>query len=214
LKTRLLVAATIALVAGALAPSVASARTLYQGTCGKGVWRLQTMLADRSYLPAGYHTACVTYRTSQAIMAFQGWVKFPRTGYATDLDQRRLELSGPPRQWATWKFRHIEIHKRRQIMLLIGGRGIVQRTIHVSTARPGYVTPNGRFKIYAKYRMSWSRPFGVWLPWASYVVGGIAIHSYPSVPGYPASHGCIRVPEPEAVFVYRWSPIGTPVWIR
>jgi lipoprotein-anchoring transpeptidase ErfK/SrfK len=62
--------------------------------------------------------------------------------------------------------------------------------------------------------MSWSIPFNVWLPWASYIVGGIALHSFSSVPGYPASHGCIRMPAPEARWVYKNSPIGTPVWVK
>jgi lipoprotein-anchoring transpeptidase ErfK/SrfK len=39
------------------------------------------------------------------------------------------------------------------------------------------------------------------------------MHSYPRLPGYPASHGCIRVPAPEAPWVYNKAPIGTPVWI-
>jgi len=213
LRTRILLATAIALVATAVAPAVGQARTLYQGSCGSDVFALQVRLAKRSYLPATYHTGCFDYRTSQAVMAFQGWVGFSRTGYATDTTQRRLLLSARPRQSATWHFRHMEVHKRKQVVLLIGREGIVQRTIHVSTAQPGFITPTGRYKIYAKYRMSWSRPYHVWLPWASYVVGGVAFHSYPSVPGYPASHGCIRVPAPEAVFLYGWAPVGTPVWI-
>jgi lipoprotein-anchoring transpeptidase ErfK/SrfK len=54
----------------------------------------------------------------------------------------------------------------------------------------------------------------VWLPWASYIVGGIAMHSFASVPGYPASHGCIRMPAPEARWMYKRTPIGTPVWVK
>jgi lipoprotein-anchoring transpeptidase ErfK/SrfK len=98
-------------------------------------------------------------------------------------------------------------------MIVVGGGGLVQRTIHVSTAGPGHVTPTGHWHVYSKSLMSWSNLFHVWLPYASYVVGGDAMHSYPSVPGYPASHGCIRIPAPEAPWVYAWAPIGTPVWI-
>jgi lipoprotein-anchoring transpeptidase ErfK/SrfK len=59
--------------------------------------------------------------------------------------------------------------------------------------------------------MSWSNLFDVWLPWASYIVGGIAIHGFASVPPYPASHGCIRVPMSEAPGVYVWATLNTPV---
>jgi lipoprotein-anchoring transpeptidase ErfK/SrfK len=141
-------------------------------------------------------------------------VNFSRTGVATDLVQKRLAMSIRPRPKATVPFRHIEVIKSKQVALLISRKGIVRRTVHVSTAKPGWSTPVGHFQIYSKARMSWSRPFHVWLPWASYVVGGIAFHSYPSVPTYPASHGCIRVPAPEAVMLYRFATLGTKTWIR
>ena len=40
------------------------------------------------------------------------------------------------------------------------------------------------------------------------------MHSFASVPAYPASHGCIRIPAPEASWVYDKAPLGTPVWIK
>ena len=85
------------------------------------------------------------------------------------------------------------------------------RTISVSTGAPGYDTPAGSYSIFRKEEMSWSVPFEVWLPWASYFVGGIAFHEYPDVPPYPASHGCVRVPRYDAKLVYDFTPIGTPV---
>jgi len=213
-KIRILVAFGVALVAMAALPATASARTIYSGMCGSDVVALQKRLAARSFLPPRYHTGCFDYRTSQAVVAFQGWVNFTRTGVATPLTQLRLKMSVRPRPGATQNYRHIEVIKSKQVALLITRKGIVRRTVHVSTARPGYSTPRGRYHIYAKARMSWSKPFQVWLPWASYVVGGIAFHSYPDVPTYPASHGCIRVPAPEAVMLYRFASLGTKVWIR
>src|SRR5437588_200834 len=85
------------------------------------------------------------------------------------------------------QFHHIEIHKLRQIMIIVSKYGKVLRTIHVSTAGPGHVTPDGHWHVYSKSRMSWSTEFNVWLPWASYIVGGIAIHGFASVPGVPVS---------------------------
>ncbi len=49
-------------------------------------------------------------------------------------------------------------------------------------------------------------PFQTWLPYASYFFQGIAFHEYPDVPVYPASHGCVRVPAPEAKGVYGFAP--------
>ena len=211
---RLALVTTLTVAVLVIVPSPAQARTLSQGTCGPDVFALQVRLYNRSYLPPKYHPGCYDYRTTQAVMAFQGWVGFTRDGIAGALTQARLKLSVTPKPWSgTRRYRHIEIHKAKQIMIMVGREGRVQRTIHVSTAAPGHVTPTGHWKVYSKSLMSWSNLFHVWLPYASYVVGGDAIHSYPSVPGYPASHGCIRVPAPEAPWVYRWAPIGTPVWI-
>jgi lipoprotein-anchoring transpeptidase ErfK/SrfK len=67
--------------------------------------------------------------------------------------------------------------------------------------------------VFRKEVRSWSVPFKVWLPWASYVVGGIAFHEYPDVPVVPASHGCIRTPRYDAKWLYDFTPIGTPVTI-
>ena len=82
--------------------------------------------------------------------------------------------------------------------------------MHVSTGADGR-TSAGTFSIYRKELYSWSVPFSVWLPYASYFDGGRAFHEYPDVPPYPASHGCIRVSAPEAPFVYDFLDYGTTV---
>jgi lipoprotein-anchoring transpeptidase ErfK/SrfK len=87
------------------------------------------------------------------------------------------------------------------------------RAIHVSTGAGG-ATPLGRFSVYRKELMSWSVPFQTWMPYASYFYGGYAMHAYPSVPAYPASHGCVRLPAVEAPGVYAFASFGSPVWIR
>jgi lipoprotein-anchoring transpeptidase ErfK/SrfK len=46
---------------------------------------------------------------------------------------------------------------------------------------------------------------------SNYFNGGDAIHGYPEVPPYAASHGCLRVPILDAPQIYGWVQIGTPV---
>jgi lipoprotein-anchoring transpeptidase ErfK/SrfK len=65
--------------------------------------------------------------------------------------------------------------------------------------------------VFSKELQSWSVPFQTWLPYASYFNQGIAFHEYPEVPPYPASHGCVRVPAPEAKGVYDFATLGTVV---
>ena len=46
---------------------------------------------------------------------------------------------------------------------------------------------------------------------SAYFIRGYATHGYYSVPVYPASHGCFRLPIPDARPVFNWIEIGTPV---
>jgi len=87
------------------------------------------------------------------------------------------------------------------------------RAVHTSTGAGG-VTPVGSFRVYVKSLLSWSVPFKVWMPYAAYFTGGIATHQSPDVPSYPASHGCVRLPEGDAERVYRFVAVGTPVSVR
>lgn len=94
----------------------------------------------------------------------------------------------------------------------------------VSTGARGTETPTGRFAIQSRETMHWSTRFGVWMPYAMRVVGGIFIHELPltadgrrigsSSIGRPVSHGCIRVPIGTARRLYDWTTVGTPVVIR
>jgi lipoprotein-anchoring transpeptidase ErfK/SrfK len=100
----------------------------------------------------------------------------------------------------------------RQLALYIEG-GAVVRTLHVSTGARGFETPTGSFRVFRKEQQSWSVPYKVWLPWASYFVGGVAFHESPDVPPAPASHGCVRVPVGDAKWLYDRTPVGTPVTV-
>ena len=44
-------------------------------------------------------------------------------------------------------------------------------------------------------------------------VGNFAIHGYPSVPPYPASHGCVREPMWVADWVYDQSFVGERLYV-
>src|SRR5207244_4348779 len=47
-----------------------------------------------------------------------------------------------------------------------------------------------------------------------YFNGGIAIHGAPSVPPYPASHGCVRIPLGASHWFPALVPNGTPVYVK
>jgi lipoprotein-anchoring transpeptidase ErfK/SrfK len=108
--------------------------------------------------------------------------------------------------------RYVEVYRDKGVTLLVDG-GKVVRTLHSSSGTRGYETPAGTYTIFRKERNSWSVPYQVWLPYASYFNGGIAFHAYPQVPAHPASHGCVRLPVGEAPFAYTFMAIGTRVTV-
>jgi peptidoglycan hydrolase-like protein with peptidoglycan-binding domain len=74
-------------------------------------------------------------------------------------------------------------------------------------------TPRGNFSVYRKAKGWETGPLGK-LYKANYFTGGYAIHGEPSVPLYPASHGCVRVPMHTADIVATLLPLRTRVYVR
>ena len=87
-------------------------------------------------------------------------------------------------------------------------------TSPVSTGMPGHSTPSGVFSVIQKRR--WHRsnlysaapmPFMQRITWS-----GVALHAG-VVPGYPASHGCIRLPPAFALRLWHLTRVGARVII-
>ena len=173
---------------------------------------VELRLAALGYLDRSDVGGAEDYLTDQALLAFQGWEDLDRTGTVTGQTQLALFGAARPRPGGHRPGRHIEIHRDLGVLLMVED-GDVVRAVHTSTGAGG-VTPVGDFKVYAKVLYSWSVPFQVWMPYAAYFRGGIATHESPDVPSYPASHGCVRLPEGEAERVYRFVEVGTPVAVR
>ena len=76
-----------------------------------------------------------------------------------------------------------------------------------STGKKSTQTPAGLFHTNWRAKLTRSTVNRNWvLPWAFNLdnFDGIAFHQY-SLPGYPASHGCVRLLESDAKWVYDWS---------
>lgn len=170
---------------------------------------VQLRLWSVGYLDRSDVRGTLDYRTSQALLAFQGWEGLVRTGTVTGQTQVALFRAARPKPNAHRSGRRLEIHRDRGVLLMLDGNE-VRRAIHTSTGAGG-ATPSGSFRVYRKELYSWSVPFRVWMPYAAYFAGGIATHEYPDVPAYPASHGCVRLPAGEAQRVYVFVDVGTPV---
>jgi L,D-transpeptidase catalytic domain/Sporulation and spore germination/Putative peptidoglycan binding domain len=172
---------------------------------------VQLRLWQLGYLSRADVSGSLDYATSQSLLAFQGWEGLSRTGTVTGETQVALLNAGRPRPGRRGAGRRVEIHLDLGVLLLVEGDEVL-RAVHTSTGAGG-ATPSGSFRVYRKELYSWSVPFRVWMPYAAYFVGGIATHEYSHVPEYPASHGCVRLPEGDAARVYRFVEVGTPVQV-
>jgi peptidoglycan hydrolase-like protein with peptidoglycan-binding domain len=141
--------------------------------------------------------------TAYAVTAFQKVTGMERTGRATDDVVAALASATPPPPLVPGgNADRVEIDIPRQVLFLYKG-GSLQKILTISSGSnqrfcsEGYcrnaVTPGGSFGIYRQGRGWEYGPLGgLYNP--QYFNGGIAIHGATSVPAYPASHGCIRIP--------------------
>ena len=176
------------------------------------VRELQDRLADLGFLPRTGVDGQAGEQTRFAVMAFQKWARLDRDGVAGPRTRAALQDAKRPTPRTSGSGRRVEVLLDRQLALYIRN-GRVVRTLHVSSGATGFATPTGRFTVFRKERNSWSVPYKVWLPWASYFVGGVAFHESPDVPAFPASHGCVRVPRYDAQWLYDRLPDGTVVTV-
>jgi hypothetical protein len=174
-----------------------------------GLRDVQQLLAGLGFMAATGVTGAPGDETSVAVLAFQKWSGLPRTGALDARTTVAIENAARPQPVLRRPGKRVEILLGRQVALAIVDNR-VQRVFHISSGAYGR-TPSGRFRVYRKERMSWSVPFSTWMPFASYFVGGIAFHAYPSVPAYPASHGCVRMMARDAPLMYAFATYGTPV---
>jgi lipoprotein-anchoring transpeptidase ErfK/SrfK len=84
----------------------------------------------------------------------------------------------------------------------------------VSTGSRKRRTPTGIFTVLNKSRFHRSKKYNnAPMPYAQWLTSkGIAMHAG-KLPGYPASHGCIRMPSQFARFLFESSPVGMRVVI-
>jgi lipoprotein-anchoring transpeptidase ErfK/SrfK len=126
----------------------------------------------------------------------------------------------------------------QSVSLIEGGRTILVSPI--ASGKPGWSTPTGNFSIFNKDIDHLSRSFGLIVDPYGRVVNSSATpstyvtrgnHYQPApmpyfmefspavgmhagyLPGYPASHGCVRMPRDSAALFFQRVRIGTPVTV-
>jgi hypothetical protein len=195
---------------------------LTNGSSGPQVLAVQQRLAALGYwigTPDGRYGGV----TAQAVTALQKAAGLSRDGVLGPKTRGALDRSVRPS--ARSKAGHVlEVDKKRQLLLVVDD-GRISRILNASTGsgqyydRPGggvghAVTPAGRYRVGRAVNGWDDGPLGsLYRP--RYFNGGIAVHGYPSVPSYPASHGCVRVSLPAMDMIWKESllPKGAAVWV-
>jgi N-acetylmuramoyl-L-alanine amidase len=179
--------------------------TLSAGSAGPSVYELDRRLSELHYALSqvdGYFGR----DDIDAVIAFQKLHGLLRTG-AVDarlwIELQRAQV--PQARYPSGD--HVEVSKGRQVLYLVRD-GKVALIVPVSTGATGN-TPLGHWPVYSRVPGFNAKA----MYYSSFFIGAFAIHGYESVPPYPASHGCVRIPLWVAYRLYTLIDYGTEIYI-
>ena len=176
------------------------------GAQGESVRLLQSELNALHY--AVPLTGVLDEGTGQALVAYRKMTGLSRIPYAgTQVFDLLARHAGSFHVRYRSDGRHVEANLTRQVLAEIEPGGRVRKIYTTSSGKPSTPTVLGRFQVYLKTPGVNSEG----MVDSNYFIRGYAIHGYPEVPTYAASHGCLRVPIPDAPAIYAWVQTGTPV---
>lgn len=188
---------------------------------------LQTLLQQARY-DVPEVTGTYGDQTFHAVMAFQKANGLGRTGRAgaQTLDALRagaqpapiMPNGGPDRIEVSLPKQYLALYRGGSLVKILSvssGTGKEFCTLDPETGESGCdkaITPAGSFRV-ARRVIGWRESKLGLLYNPLYFAGGIAVHGAPSVPGSPASHGCVRIPMVSADYFPTVAPDGIPVYV-
>ena len=190
----------------------ASAQAIDVSGAGPGSHGLAVSLLKQGLGTLGYpvgHGPSWTDKLGREIMAFR-----KTNGMARDFTANAAVFRWVFAGKGAFKLRHPEAGKHvefdwsRQVLVLADG-GKPVATYHASSGKPSTPTVFGTFHFYLK--APGTNQKGMYD--SNYFIGNYAVHGYPDVPTYPASHGCIRISNADAPTVFAWIAIGDPIYV-
>jgi lipoprotein-anchoring transpeptidase ErfK/SrfK len=182
-------------------------------TAGQGSHGTKVTLLQRGLYALGYavpRTGVYDGATSRAVLAFRKTNNMGRSGFATrGVFSKVLQHQGTFKARYPKAGRHVEFDWSRQVLALFDKGGRVHRIYHASSGKPSTPTVFGTYRFYRKDLGTNSEG----MVDSNYFIRGYAIHGYQSVPSYAASHGCIRVPIPNARQIYDAISLGERIFV-
>jgi peptidoglycan hydrolase-like protein with peptidoglycan-binding domain len=176
------------------------------GASGQSVRLLQSELDVLHY--AVPLSGVLDEGTGRALIAYRKVTGLNRIPYAgTQVFHLLLRRAGAFHVRYRRDGRHVEADLTRQVLAEIEPGGRVHAIYTVSSGKPSTPTVIGHFQVYLKT----PGVNGEGMVDSNYFISGYAIHGYPEVPTWAASHGCLRVPIPDAPAIFGWVHEGTTV---
>jgi peptidoglycan hydrolase-like protein with peptidoglycan-binding domain len=177
---------------------------------GAGEKGVKVLMLQRGLLREGFAAPVTGYyddATARGVLAFRKTNELGRDGYAS-----KQVFAMLARGQGAFKLRypksgkHVEFDWSRQVLVLANGAK-PYRTYHTSSGTPATPTVFGTYQFYLQTPGTNAKG----MVYSSYFIRGYAIHGYASVPTFPASHGCLRVPIPNAIQIFNWIDIGDTI---
>lgn len=107
----------------------------------------------------------------------------------------------------------VEVDLSSQTATLIRDNNTV-KTAPISSGKKGFRTPTGEYVVTNKHRQWKSTLYGASMPfYLRLSCRDFGLHAG-HLPGYPASHGCIRLRPKDAAEFFKQVPVGTKVVIK
>ncbi len=171
--------------------------------------------------------ASATGTTSQAEAAFYYWTDYSDGSYYARQERHPEIPRQKPQKRGTAGKKAVVAEKEvgtkpqgplvivvsieRQKVTIYDSNGVFAES-PVSTGMKGHSTPMGVFSVIQKHKFHHSNIYsGAPMPYMQRITwSGIAMHAG-VLPGYPASHGCIRMPMTFAVKMWNWTKMGARV---
>lgn len=180
---------------------------LRKGKRGPEVAVFNKLLAKQGY--ATSHGKKYTQITAWGVLAFRKVHGMSRVGSSTSQIFKTLaEGKGAYEVQHPGAGRHAEVNLAKQVLVLADGDE-PKLTYHISSGTIATPSDQGGYRFYRKD--AGYNSLGMY--YSAYYNRGEATHGYHSVPTHPASHGCIRIPIPQAKQVYNWVQVGMPMFV-
>ncbi|MEZ5344629.1 MAG: L,D-transpeptidase [Pyrinomonadaceae bacterium] len=157
-----------------------------------------------------------------AVTAFQKVEGRKRTGILNKNELEAIKNASRPAPIFIGE-KHVEVDLNRQVLFLVDENDRVTFILPVSSGNDKVYyddgkkavahTPRGIFKITRQIKGVRKAPLGI-LYHPNYFLRGFAIHGSDSIPFYPASHGCVRIPRYSAALFSDMVAVGLIVIIH